>query len=53
MVTGCVLIFVLRIETTSSAVRLKTCPISAGSKKYMSIIKERRKIMIKNIVSKS
>ena len=33
----------IAIEITSSAIRLKTCVITAGTKKYMSVIKKRKK----------
>ena len=35
------------VGITSSAVRLKICAIVAGIKKYMTIIKKRRRYMIK------
>ena len=48
-VTGCVLVSVfallvcLPVGITSSAVELKICAITAGIKKYKSIIKKRKK----------
>ena len=52
-VTGCILIsaFVslvcVPVNITSSAVRIKLCAITAGVKKYKSIIKKLKKNMIK------
>ena len=52
-ITGCVSISAfaslagIPLRITSSAVRLKICVTAAGIKKYKSIIKKRRRSMIK------
>ena len=49
-ITGCILISAfpsligISMGITSSAIRLKTCAITAGIKKYKSIIKKKKKI---------
>ena len=52
-ITGCILISTftsllgILIEITSSAIGLKICAITAGIKKYKSIIKKKKRSMIK------
>ena len=52
IITGCISISAfsssigIRIGITSSVIGLKICEIAAGIKKYKSIIKKRKRIMI-------
>ena len=52
IITGCISISAfsssigIRIGITSSVIGLKICAIAAGIKKYKSIIKKRKRIMI-------